>query len=76
MKNITLAVDEDVLHAVRRYAASNNTTVNALVRGALEEVAERARRLESEWDDLFALADREGARGRPATASRDDLHER
>lgn len=80
MKNITLAVDEDVLNAVRRYAASNNTTVNALVRLALEGVAERARRQESEWDELFALADQEGARGAlSATAvtwSRDDLHDR
>lgn len=74
MKNITLAVDEDVLADVRRYAAAHNTTVNALVRDALVAVAERARRQMSEWDELFALADREGARMGPASWSRDELH--
>jgi len=59
MKNITLAVDADVLADVRRYAAQHNTTVNALVRGALEDLAERERRQKSDWDELFALADAE-----------------
>jgi len=76
MKNITLAIDEDVLNAARRYAVANSTTVNALVRGALESFAERARRLESEWDELFSAADQEGSRGAAKTWSRDDLHER
>lgn len=76
MKNITLAVDEDVLADVRRYAAAHNTTVNALVRGALEAIAERARRQENEWDELFALADRDGAEVGATTGSRDDLNGR
>ena len=32
MKNITLAIDEEVLRAARIYAAEHDTTVNALVR--------------------------------------------
>lgn len=67
-KNITLAIDEDVLNDVRKYAAENNTTVNALVRVALEGVAERVRRQHSEWDELFALAD-EASAGAAAPAS-------
>lgn len=39
MKNITLAVDEDVLVAVRRAAAERNSTVNAIVREYLESIA-------------------------------------
>ena len=35
MKNITLAIDEEVLRAARRYAANHDTTVNALVRDYL-----------------------------------------
>lgn len=66
-KNITLAVDEDVLADVRRYAAAHNTTVNALVRGALESLAERARRQQREWDELFEEADEAGARMGPKT---------
>jgi hypothetical protein len=41
MKNITLAIDEDVLREVRKYAAERETTVNALVRDYLKELAER-----------------------------------
>lgn len=76
MKNVTLAVDENVLADVRRYAAENNTSVNALVRQALEAIAERSRRQQTEWDALFEEADQAGARVGAKTWSRDDLHER
>ncbi|MEQ1694463.1 MAG: hypothetical protein ABL901_01360 [Hyphomicrobiaceae bacterium] len=76
MKNITLAVDEDVLNAVRRYAVEHSTTVNAIVRGVLEGIAERSNRQKSEWDELFEVADQAGARSGGATWSRDDLHAR
>lgn len=76
MKNVTLAVDDEVLADVRRYAAAHNTSVNALVRTALEGIAERARRQQSEWDQLFEAADQAGARVGPKTWSRDDIHER
>ena len=39
MKNITLSVDENVLAAVRRHAAERNSTVNALVREYLTNLA-------------------------------------
>ena len=38
-KNITLAIDEDLLDKVRVIAAMEKTTVNALVRGFLQELA-------------------------------------
>ena len=76
MKNVTLAVDENVLADVRRYAAANNTSVNALVRQALEVIAERSRRQQTEWDELFEAADQAGARVGEKTWSRDDLRER
>jgi hypothetical protein len=76
MKNITLAVDDLVLADVRRYAIAHGTTVNALVREALEAIAERVRRQESEWDELFRLADQAGAGGDGAALARSSLHER
>ena len=76
MKNVTLAVDDEVLADVRRYAAAHNTSVNALVRRALENIAERARRQQTEWDALFEEADQAGARIGEKTWSRDDIHER
>jgi hypothetical protein len=48
MKNITLALDENVLAAVRRHAANRGTTVNAIVRDHL------ARRLGSTADQFCA----------------------
>ncbi len=39
MKNVTLAVEEEVLAAVRKYAAARNTTVNGLVREYLSRLA-------------------------------------
>ena len=41
-RNITLAVDEGVLKKVRRVAAEQNTTVNAMVRTVLEDIAARS----------------------------------
>jgi len=76
MKNITLSIDDDVLADVRRYAAQHNTTVNALVRSSLETLAERMRRQQAEWDELFALADEAGAQVGPRTWTRDDIHDR
>ena len=44
MKNITLSVDDEVLAAVRRYAAGQDTTVNALVREYLTRLASQSDR--------------------------------
>lgn len=44
MKNITLAVEDNVLAAVRELAAERNTTVNALVRDYLGTLAEQVRK--------------------------------
>ena len=76
MKNITLAIDDKVLAAVRRYAASNKTTVNALVRDALAALAKRGQRSEKAWDALFELTDKEGAEAGERTWTRDDLYVR
>jgi hypothetical protein len=44
MKNITLAVEDSVLAAVRKLAADRKTTVNGLVRDYLVSLAEEARK--------------------------------
>lgn len=76
MKNITLAIDEKVLAAVRRYAAANRTTLNALVRDALEGIAKRGKKSDKAWDALFELTDRQGAEIGERTWTRDDLYVR
>ena len=59
-KNITLAIDEDLLDKVRVLAAMRRTSVNAMVRDFLKREAERessdAARMEV-WNDRFKAAD-------------------
>ena len=76
MKNITLAVDEDVLAAVRQYAAERNSTVNSLVRDYLTNLAthnDRVRRARERLRELSAES--QGSLG-PKVWSRDGLHDR
>ena len=39
MKNVTIALDESLLREARRIAADRSTTLNAMIRGFLEELA-------------------------------------
>ena len=56
MKNITLSVEEDVLAAVRKYAAARNTTVNGLVREYLGKLAAQEDRAAQARKELVELA--------------------
>jgi plasmid stability protein len=80
MKNITVSVDEEVYHRARIRAALLNTSVSALVRESLEQLAgeetefERLRAKEyalrariSDRREMFSGADR---------LSRDGVHDR
>ena len=55
MKNITLAIDEEVLERVRIVAAEKKTTVNALVREFLADLAGRDERLAEARKELLRL---------------------
>jgi hypothetical protein len=76
MKNITLAVDEDVLKAVRRYAAQHDTTVNGLVREHLQRIAARENRAQEAIRRLRELSERSKGEVGEITWTRDDLYER
>jgi hypothetical protein len=76
MKNITLSVEDEVLAAVRRYTAERNSSVNALVREYLTNLAghqDRARRARARLRQLSKQS--QGRLGKK-TWSRQDLHER
>jgi hypothetical protein len=76
MKNITLSVDEKVLAVVRRRAAEQNSSVNALVRDYLNNLAaheDRANRARARIRELSAQT--QGRIGKK-TWTRDDLHDR
>jgi len=75
MKNITLSVDEEILLAARRYAAERNSSVNALVRDFLRNIAghrERARRARQRLRQLSRES--RGELGN-RTWTRQELHE-
>jgi Family of unknown function (DUF6364) len=76
VKNVTLSVDEEVLSAVRRYAAERNSSVNALVREFLAGIAEREDRAKKARRRIRKLSERSEARIGSKSWSRDELHAR
>ena len=62
MKNITLAIDEGVLREVRKYAAGRNTTVNALVREHLEQIARQVSETANARAELARMSEESTAR--------------
>jgi hypothetical protein len=77
MKNITLAINEDMLNKVRAYAAEHRRTVNAIVRRDLEKIAgENDMRAEARRQ-LLCLAEASRGRMRPGYIwSREKLYDR
>lgn len=77
MKNITLAVDEKLLDEVRVIAAQRNTTVNALVRLHLEQIARNENRAREAIAELRRMSETTEARlGPDYTFDRAELYER
>jgi hypothetical protein len=76
MKNITLSVDEKVLAVVRRHAAERNSSVNALVRDYLTNLAAHEDRANRARARLRQLSTQSRGRLGKKTWSREDLHDR
>jgi hypothetical protein len=77
MKNITLAVDADVLDRVRAYAVEHKTTVNAIVRQHLEKIANENDRRAEARRHLLRLAEASEARlGADYVWNREELYDR
>lgn len=75
MPNTTLSVDENVLAAVR-HAAERNSTVNALVREYLSNVAAHHDRASRARARIRQLSKKSQGRLGKKTWSRKDLHDR
>jgi hypothetical protein len=77
MKNITLAIEDEVLDKVRIVAAEKRTTVNALVREFLADLANRDERLAEARKQLLQLMDTSKGRMAPDWKfDREETHER
>jgi hypothetical protein len=73
MKNVTLAVEEDLLEASRKYAKEHHTTLNGLVRDLLGRTVKPGK--QPNWQTgLFALADAAKGRSRKRW-QRDELYD-
>jgi hypothetical protein len=74
MKNITLALDDDLLEAGRNYALRHQTTLNALVRELLVKtvIADR----QSAVQEMFRLMDAYPGNSRGQRWTREDLYAR
>jgi hypothetical protein len=76
MRNITLSVEDEVLAAVRRYAAERDSSINALVREYLTNLAQHQDRARHARARLRQLSKKsQGQLGKKAW-TREDLHER
>jgi metal-responsive CopG/Arc/MetJ family transcriptional regulator len=76
MKNVTIALDESLLREVRRVAADRSTTLNAMIRAFLEDLAHRESHAVTARRRIVELCRQTKAEIGPRTWSRDDLHER
>ena len=76
MKNITLAIEEDVLDEARRYAANRKTSVNGLVRDFLNGIAKQEDKLVRARRRLLELSERTTLEVGPVTWKREEIYDR
>jgi hypothetical protein len=77
MKNITLAIDEDGLERARLVAAEQKTTVNAMVREFLANVAGQDEHSQKAREELRQLMrNSKGRMQRDFKFNREETHER
>ncbi len=74
MKNITLALDEEILEAGRVYARNHQTTLNALVRELLAKAVVSDR--QGAVSELFRLMDAHPGNSRGQRWTREELYVR
>lgn len=75
VKNLTLRVEEKTLSKARRIAAEHSTSVNALIRGYLDELISGETRQEAARKELATLCRKSPAKIGNKTWSRDSLYE-
>ena len=77
MKNITLAIDEDLLGRARSLAEARHTTLNAMVRSLLANEVEQEDRIAWAKEGMRKLIEekqKRGESGPPFTWNRDEIY--
>lgn len=73
MKNITLAIEENLLNAGREYAKEHGTSLNGLIRKLLEQTVKQR---SNNWlEDCFRLMDKAKGNSRGKKWKREDLYD-
>ena len=76
-KNVTMAINEDLLKKARKIAIEKNTTLTALIRKHLESLVEQEEQNRARIvSELVELLDHSNAVIGRKTWNREDLHER
>lgn len=75
-RNLTLALEEDLLFEARVLAAKQRTSVNEMVRQHLESLVGADRQRRAAWERVRRLVESPQARIEGPLPSRDELHER
>lgn len=76
MRNITLSVEDEVLEAARLYAVERKSSINALVREYLTNIAQHQNRAGRARARLKQLSNKSQGRLGKKAWTREDLHER
>jgi len=76
MKNVTIALDDSLIREARQIAADRSTTLNAMIREFLQQLAERESRAAQARHRIVELCRESQAEVGPRTWTRDELHER
>ena len=76
MKNVTIALNDSLLREARRIAADRSTTLNAMIREFLQELADCESQTARARKRIVELCRASQAEVGPKTWTRDDLHER
>jgi plasmid stability protein len=75
-RNLTIALDEELLLEARVLAAKRRTSVNEMVRQHLENLVGSERRRRAAWAQVRSLVEEPRARAPGPLPSRQEIHER
>ena len=75
-RNLTLSLDERLLHMARIVCQKRNTTLTQFVRDQLEEMVHHEQEYQNSMKRMEAFMKKRPIRVEPKTWTREELHER
>jgi hypothetical protein len=75
MPNITISINDDLLHAGREYAKKQKTSLNALIRRLLERTVTNSAQSQDWLTECFQKMDKANGNSNGMTWKREDLYD-